>query len=212
MKTYLGRKRLKLNTSNKTDRVNKISENMVSEIFYKQYKYILTENTSKNDDKESLNSKFSNICKMKYSEPDLLKYSIISYSSFNKEFKPENIINEEVYSKKNLKLHQVENYLKNHDLNTQDTQLLKQCNNKKWVISASLCKEYILLKLEKVAILKNIVFKKFINPTLMKEFKIYIGLEKENLIHVVTSGISEDNSFNYESFDLNIKGDYIPCQ
>lgn len=56
-------------------------------------------------------------------------------------------------------------------------------------------KQWILLQLETLGILKTITFGKFhkIHPCNMKEFKIYVGTDEDNMVKVLHSGLKNDS-------------------
>ncbi|KAH7910095.1 Muskelin N-terminus-domain-containing protein, partial [Hygrophoropsis aurantiaca] len=55
-------------------------------------------------------------------------------------------------------------------------------------------KQWVLLKLEEQSVVKSITFGKFHrkHPCNMKEFKLYVGLSPEHMIHVLHTGLKDD--------------------
>jgi hypothetical protein len=88
----------------------------------------------------------------------------------------------------------------------------------KWSVDFKSQSEYLFIKLNKTSIVSLITFGKFKDPTNLKEFKIFAGLDKNNMIEVLHSGLSLDNE--YEPFSVNYKLDdlyyntkiFIPCK
>jgi hypothetical protein len=82
----------------------------------------------------------------------------------------------------------------------------------KWSVDFKSKNEFIYLKLNKTAIVTIVTFGKFRDPTNLKEFKIFAGMDKNNMIEVLHSGLSYDN--DYESFTVLHKwnGCYIPAK
>lgn len=81
----------------------------------------------------------------------------------------------------------------------------------KWSVDFKTQSEYVILKLEKPSIVKSITFGKFKDPTNMKEFKVYAGLDANEFVEILHSWLSYDNE--YESFTVNSKTDgEIPCK
>jgi hypothetical protein len=82
----------------------------------------------------------------------------------------------------------------------------------KWSVDFKSKNEYIYLKLNKTAIVTIVTFGKFRDPTNLKEFKIFAGMDKNNMIEVLHSGLSYDN--DYESFTVLHKwnGCLIPAE
>jgi hypothetical protein len=72
--------------------------------------------------------------------------------------------------------------------------------------------EFVYLKLDKTSIVNVITFGKHKDPTNLKEFRILAGMDKNNLIEILHSGLTNDNE--YESFTVNytIGNTYIPCK
>jgi hypothetical protein len=119
-------------------------------------------------------------------EPRLenLQYTIDSWSSFISNFQPKNIL---------------------YDIN-------KAGILSKWSVDFKSQKEYILIKLEKTSIIHLVTFGKFKDPTNLKEFKLFVGLDKTDMVEILLSGLSNDDG--YEPFPVKTKlyGSYIPCK
>ncbi len=82
----------------------------------------------------------------------------------------------------------------------------------KWSVDFKSQNEYLFLKLEKPSIIYSITFGKFKDPTNLKEFKVFGGLDKSDMIELVHSGLSQEEG--YEAFMLKFKheGVLIPCR
>ena len=82
----------------------------------------------------------------------------------------------------------------------------------KWSVDFKSQNEFIYLKLEKTSIIYMITFGKFRDPTNLKEFKIFAGMDKNNMIEILHSGLSYD--MEYEPFTVRkeYKGNLIPCK
>lgn len=122
------------------------------------------------------------------SEFPVLKYDIDSWSSFTQNHHPKNIMVDDR-----------ENPLS------------------RWSVQSRSQNEFVIMKLEKTSVLMSIVFGKYkeskeSNPNNLKEFKVYVGLEKDSLSEVLNAGMSSDN--DYEDFPVcHFKDDcYIPCK
>ncbi|KAG8987084.1 Muskelin 1, intracellular mediator containing kelch motif, partial [Tulasnella sp. 427] len=82
-------------------------------------------------------------------------------------------------------------------------------------ISSFRQRQWITLKLEKVAVLKEVVFGKcsMSHPCNMKEFKVYAGLEPNRLTEILHAGLLNDSV--PESFSVKHQADdgtVLPCQ
>lgn len=142
------------------------------------------------ENKESLRIIFgNNSLKFKldknFSEWVNLKYEIESYSSFTFNYHPRNIL-----------------------IDKQEDHLSR------WSVQYRSQKEYVYLKLNKTSIVFFITFGKFkeTHPTNLKEFKVFAGMDKENMVEIISSGLTNDN--DYETFPVkHYENDcYIPCK
>ena len=73
----------------------------------------------------------------------------------------------------------------------------------KWSVDSKSKNEFLFLKLEKTSIVYIVTFAKFRDPTNLKEFKIFAGMDKTNMIEILHSVLSYDN--DYESFTVCYK-------
>jgi hypothetical protein len=82
----------------------------------------------------------------------------------------------------------------------------------KWSVDFKSQNEYLILKLEKTSIVHMLTFGKFKDPTNLKEFKIYAGLNKTDMIEILHSGLCMDNE--YEAFTVKYEWErtLIPCK
>jgi hypothetical protein len=82
----------------------------------------------------------------------------------------------------------------------------------KWSVDFKSKNEFLYLKLEKTSIVYIVTFGKFRDPTNLKEFKIFAGMDKTNMIEILHSGLSYDN--DYESFTVCYQWNQtlIPCK
>jgi hypothetical protein len=82
----------------------------------------------------------------------------------------------------------------------------------KWSVDFKSKNEYIYLKLCKTSIVYIVTFGKYRDPTNLKEFKLFAGLDKNNMIEILHSGLSYDN--DYETFTVCHKwnGTFIPAK
>ena len=114
-----------------------------------------------------------------------LKYDIDTYSSFTFNYHPRNIL-----------------------IDKQDDHLSR------WSVQYLSQNEYVYLKLEKTSIVFFITFGKYkeTHPTNLKEFKVFAGVDKENMVEIVNSGLTNDN--DYETFPVKHyeNGCYLPCR
>jgi hypothetical protein len=80
----------------------------------------------------------------------------------------------------------------------------------KWSVKSK--NEYLYIKLEKTSIVYMITFGKYDDPTNLKEFKIYAGLDKTNMVEILHSGLSDDN--DYEPFAVKYiwNSTILPCK
>jgi hypothetical protein len=126
-------------------------------------------------------------------------------------FLKKNIIEEINYKNKNLR-YEIESwssYISSfHPKNIQieDGQLSK------WSVDFKSNNEFIYLKLNTTSIVNIVTFGKFRDPTNLKEFKLFAGLDKNNMIEILHSGLSYDN--DYESFTVlnKMNGTHIPAK
>lgn len=81
----------------------------------------------------------------------------------------------------------------------------------KWSVDFKSQNEYLYIKLEKTSIIYIVTFGKFRDPTNLKEFKIYAGLDKSNMIEILHSGLTYEEG--YEAFIVKFKWEdvLIPC-
>ncbi|KAF9073645.1 Muskelin N-terminus-domain-containing protein [Rhodocollybia butyracea] len=85
----------------------------------------------------------------------------------------------------------------------------------RWTTQNPESQHWILLRLDKLAVLQCITFGKFHNthPCNMKEFKVYIGLTSENMTEILHSSLKNNSS--RETFSLrhqNSSGLYFPTR
>jgi muskelin len=120
----------------------------------------------------------------------ILNYKIDSYSSFSKNFEPENIIK---------------------DTPTQVLRWMPLYENKQKP-------EWIILKLNSTSIVEKIFFGKYykIHFCNLKEFKLYLGLTKDDLKLSLQTGkfkckIELKNNEEEEGFNLKNKKTETPC-
>jgi hypothetical protein len=142
-------------------------------------------------DPEKIRTIFSSSDEIKFkldkqiAEYPVLNYQIDSWSSFTNNHHPKNILLEE-----------------------------KENQLSRWSVQSRTHNEFVFLQLERISVLSSIVFGKFkeCDPTNLKEFKVFVGLDKDNLIEVLSAGMSSDN--DYEEFPVKnfIEDCYIPCK
>ena len=105
--------------------------------------------------------------------PNGLSYQIGSWSSFVKNYHSQNIL-----------------HLNNNPLS-------------KWMIHSNKNNsEYVMLKLNKISIIRRVLFIKLNKPSCMKEFKLYFGLNKHNMKEVLHSSFDQSKSI-HASFQRN---------
>lgn len=82
----------------------------------------------------------------------------------------------------------------------------------KWSVDFKSKKEYLYLKLNKTSIVQIVTFGKYRDPTNLKEFRLFAGLDKDNMIEILHSGLNYDN--DYESFTVYHKWNnkFIPAK
>lgn len=111
-----------------------------------------------------------------------LKYEVESWSSYISNFHPRNIL---IDSKRGGNL-------------------------SKWSVKSK--NEYLYIKLEKTSIVYIITFGKFSDPTNLKEFKIFGGLDKNNMIEILHSGLSCDPDYEPFSVKYMWNSTVFPCK
>ncbi len=120
-----------------------------------------------------------------FSDFPVLKYDIDSWSSYTHNHHPKNIMIDE-----------------------------KDNNLSRWSVQYRSQKEYVFLKLSKTAVVFSIIFGKYkeSDPTNLKEFKVYAGIDKDNMVEVLSAGLTNDN--DYEEFPIKNfeNGYYLPCK
>lgn len=82
----------------------------------------------------------------------------------------------------------------------------------KWSVDFKSQNEFVFLKLEKTSIIQIITFGKFRDPTNLKEFKVYAGMDKNDMIEILHNGLTAD--MEYEPFSVKkiYKDHLIPCK
>ncbi|KAK3912329.1 Muskelin [Frankliniella fusca] len=84
----------------------------------------------------------------------------------------------------------------------------------RWSSNSNNPSQYLILKLQKVAIVKNITFGKYEKTHVcnLKKFKIYGGLHDENMLELLESGLK--NNSTPETFELRheVGGQPLPCR
>jgi len=149
----------------------------------------LTSNTQKNNSNMVTNADLSN---ERISSPididrlpqKVLSYEIDSWSSYISTFHPRNILSDNKISGA----------------------------FSKWSVDFKSAKEYLYIKLLKTSIIYMITFGKFKDPTNLKEFKIYAGLDKTNMIEILHSGLSMDNEYEAFIVKYELENALIPCK
>lgn len=230
----LGRKRLRLISAKNTNTLNNDTFNTINDTnfninmtnyskidnWYMFDNYIQKSNDSKITNKKQIIQKEPYLSRFLDNEDTYLPYIIESYSSFIKDNNPEFVIDKSINnvnphkkSKKLKKLDLIER--ENNDKNLRESDLLLK--NKKWLVnneSARYHQEYIMFKLKKPSVVKYISFYKFAeDPTLAVHFKIFVGLSKSRMIHIITSGLTLcDDDTEFESFQIKIKNMFLPCR
>lgn len=115
----------------------------------------------------------------------IIKYDIDSWSSYTHNHHPKNIMIEE-----------------------------KDNNLSRWSVQYRSQKEFVFLKLSRTSVIFSIIFGKYkeSDPTNLKEFKVFAGLDKENMVEVLSAGLTNDN--DYEEFPVKNfeNGYYLPCK
>ena len=113
-----------------------------------------------------------------------LKYEIESWSSYIGSYHPKNILND-----------------------------LPDDLTSRWSLDYKSQNEFLLLKLEKTSIVFFAIFGKSKKEfeegpkTILKDFKLYAGLDKDNMIEILHSGLNNDNE--YET--IPVKYEYENC-
>ncbi|KAF8828701.1 hypothetical protein HHX47_DHR3000327 [Lentinula edodes] len=96
---------------------------------------------------------------------DAIEYTVHDYSSYSTHFYPENILVDDPSNSKS-----------------------------RWTTQQSEAVHWILLRLNKLSVLKSITFGKYhtSHPCNMKEFKVYVGMTPENMTEVLHSSLKND--------------------
>ncbi|KAJ4493748.1 Muskelin N-terminus-domain-containing protein [Lentinula edodes] len=95
---------------------------------------------------------------------DAIEYTVHDYSSYSTHFYPENILVDDPSNSKS-----------------------------RWTTQQSEAVHWILLRLNKLSVLKSITFGKVSShPCNMKEFKVYVGMTPENMTEVLHSSLKND--------------------
>lgn len=168
----------------KHKKLNKISMNFQKndDFFIIKKEHLSSVNTEK-----SIFSQISVNFKLdkNFSDFPVLKYDIDSWSSYTHNHHPKNIMIEE-----------------------------KDNNLSRWSVQYRSQKEFVFLKLSKTSVIFSIIFGKYkeSDPTNLKEFKVYAGIDKENMVEVLSAGLTNDN--DYEEFPIKNfeNGYYLPCK
>ncbi|KAJ3773011.1 Muskelin N-terminus-domain-containing protein [Lentinula raphanica] len=97
---------------------------------------------------------------------DVIEYTVHDYSSFSTHFHPENILVDDPSNTKS-----------------------------RWTTQNSEPAHWIILRLNKLSVLKSITFGKYqaAHPCNMKEFKVYVGTIPENMTEVLHSSLKNDS-------------------
>ncbi|XP_043569159.1 muskelin [Chiloscyllium plagiosum] len=114
-----------------------------------------------------------------------LTYSVYKWSSYSSIYVPENILVD-----------------KPHD------------QSSRWSSESNYPPQYLILKLERPAIVQSITFGKYEKTHVcnLKKFKVYGGMSEENMTELLSSGLKND--YNKETFTLKHKIDdqMFPCR
>lgn len=114
-----------------------------------------------------------------------LKYSLHGFSSYSSSYVPDNILVDRPSDQ-----------------------------SSRWSSGNNASPQFLTLKLERLAIVKTVTFGKFEKSHVcnLKKFKIYGGVEEENLMELLEGGLKNDNE--YETFLLKhtIEGNLFPCR
>ncbi|KAJ2724942.1 hypothetical protein GGI07_001604 [Coemansia sp. Benny D115] len=118
-------------------------------------------------------------------EYDLLPYEVCDWSSHLANFLPNNILVD-----------------RPHD------------QASRWSTLVNNHRQYIVLRLERPALVRSIKFGKFYKTHVcnLKEFKVYGGLTQENMVELLYSGLRNDSEPEIISLRQKLNGCYIPCQ
>nr|4PQQ_A Chain A, Muskelin [Mus musculus] len=115
----------------------------------------------------------------------LLPYALHKWSSFSSTYLPENILVD-----------------KPND------------QSSRWSSESNYPPQYLILKLERPAIVQNITFGKYEKTHVcnLKKFKVFGGMNEENMTELLSSGLKND--YNKETFTLKHKIDeqMFPCR
>jgi len=82
----------------------------------------------------------------------------------------------------------------------------------KWSVHFKSQNEFLFLKLEKTSIIYMITFGKFKDPTNLKEFKVFAGMDKINLTEILHVGLTMDNEYEAFTVKYQIDNTFIPCK
>jgi len=147
-------------------------------------KKLLSNNFSKNNSLIEKEKNIANLNAIENLSPINLKFEVESWSSYNFNFHPNNIC--------------IDNKISG--------------NLSKWSVDFKSRNEFIFLKLEKTSIISVITFGKFRDPTNLKEFKIFAGLDKNNLFEILHSGLTYDGEYEPFSVKQDYQGILMPCK
>eukprot|EP00917_Polyrhabdina_sp_WS-2016_P028577 GHVP01060924.1.p1 GENE.GHVP01060924.1~~GHVP01060924.1.p1 ORF type:complete len:719 (+),score=135.08 GHVP01060924.1:149-2305(+) len=118
-------------------------------------------------------------------QEELLKYRVVEYSSFKKNYTPDNI----------------------HKDHSED-------EKSRWTSFNSEGEQYLLLELDRKCMLKTVLFGKYSKPHAcnISDFKVFVGLNKIDMKVVISAGLQ--NNPKHESFVVNgiYKGKGELCQ
>jgi len=164
----------------------KIKKRRKISINYDKSELILTNSLldDKTNLKQSLKSCSSISIPLTFNNFNYLKYEIESWSSYIGSYHPKNILND-----------------------------LPDDLTSRWSLDYKSQNEFLLLKLEKTSIVFFAIFGKSKKEfeegpkTILKDFKLYAGLEKDNMVEILHSGLNNDNE--YET--IPVKYEYENC-
>ena len=111
-----------------------------------------------------------------------IKYTVDSWSSYIGIFHPNNIVK---------------------DISDSD-------QFSKWSVDSKSKSEYVILKLERTSIVQLITFGKYNDPTSLKEFKIYSGMDKNQMIEILHSTLRKEHEYETVSVNYKLNNKSIP--
>ena len=111
-----------------------------------------------------------------------IKYSIDSWSSYIGIFHPNNILK---------------------DITNSD-------QFSKWSVDSKSKSEFVILKLERTSIVQLLTFGKYNDPTSLKEFKLYSGMDKNQMVEILHSTLRKEHEYETLSINYTINNKPIP--